>query len=244
MPNRSTTLTPFRGRARQLLPEWMDEAGLAPQLHQEALAGLARLNRLSAAARPLARAIVAHCKARRIRQAELLDLASGSGDVPLAVARLAAARGISLRVAGGDRSALAVDRASRGADSQGIPARFFVCDALRDDLPQADFVTCSLFLHHLTEEQAVIALRRAGRAARQLLIVSDLKRSLAGYAAAWLTARAVTRSPVVWYDAPQSVVAAFSRAELMALAREAELNGATVRSCWPFRWLLEWTRGV
>lgn len=221
----------------------MDDPALQPDLHRQALSGLARLNFCSAAARPIWRVIERHCRQTGLRSARLLDVASGAGDVPLSLSRSAAAKGIELLVSGCDRSSLAVTRAQRRAAMQGAPARFLRCDVLQDALPgEPDIITCSLFLHHLTTAQVVDLLGRMRDAARRLLIVSDLERSRWGYALAWLAARALTRSPVVHRDAPQSVAAAFSREELQHLAERAGLEGAELRRVWPFRLLLSWRR--
>jgi hypothetical protein len=79
-------------------------------------------------------------------------------------------------------------------------------------------------------------------AAARAVGVTDLERSRAGLALAWLGSRVLSRSYVVHHDAPASVRAAFTRAEIAALAREAGLEGATVRRAWPERWTLWWRR--
>ena len=77
-------------------------------------------------------------------------------------------------------------------------------------------------------------------AARRLLLVNDLERSLVGLLLAVAGTRLLTRSPVVHYDGPWSVAAAFTVAEARRLARAAGLAGARVTRCWPWRWQLTW----
>jgi hypothetical protein len=60
--------------------------------------------------------------------------------------------------------------------------------------------------------------------------------------AAQLGSRVLTTSHVVHVDGPRSVEGAFTRAEALALAERAGLNGARVSRRWPFRWLLTWRR--
>ena len=51
--------------------------------------------------------------------------------------------------------------AQEQAASQQAAVRFFAWDALAEDFPHRyDVVICSLFLHHLGEDQAVLFLRR------------------------------------------------------------------------------------
>jgi len=225
---------------RQLLPERMDDPALEAESHEAALAGLRRINRISRAESTLWRALRGLCETMP-KTPRVLDLASGSGDVPAGIALRARAAGLSMEVAGCDRSARAVEHARAGAGRRGADVSFFVRDVVREGVPAGyDVYTCSLFLHHMAEPQAVALLR--GMAQGRALVVHDLERTRTGLVAAWLGTRALSRSPVVHADGPRSVRNAFTRAEALRLAGRAGLDGATARATWPFRWLLEWAR--
>jgi 2-polyprenyl-3-methyl-5-hydroxy-6-metoxy-1,4-benzoquinol methylase len=176
----------------------------------------------------------------------VLDVATGSGDVPLTLARWARRRRVLLDVRGCDVSEVALGVARERTRAGGIAATIEQRDAVRDGLREGDasvdVVTCSLFLHHLSEEDAVGLLREMGRVARRCVVVSDLRRCGAGLAAAYVASRVGSRSRVVHVDAPRSVRAAFTEAELRGLAARAGLSGAMVARRWPFRMLLVWTR--
>ena len=109
--------------------------------------------------------------------------------------------------------------------NDGLPIRFLRCDARR--LPfrdrSVDVVLCSLMLHHLTEADAVQALRELGRVARRRLIVNDLRRSRVAYVLIWLITR-FSRNRLTRCDSPASVERAFTPAELESLARAAGLD--------------------
>jgi 2-polyprenyl-3-methyl-5-hydroxy-6-metoxy-1,4-benzoquinol methylase len=171
----------------------------------------------------------------------VLDVATGGGDIPLALARMARRRGVSLHIAGCDISERATRFAQARAAALDLPVEYFRHDVLREPVPGGwDAVLCSLFLHHLERSAAVEQLSRMGAAATRLLMVSDLRRTVPGYALAHLATRVLSRSPVVWTDGPRSVRAAFSLGEARAIAVEAGLGGARVRRVWPARWLLTW----
>jgi ubiquinone/menaquinone biosynthesis C-methylase UbiE len=175
----------------------------------------------------------------RLRECTLLDVATGSGDIPLAIARQSARRGLAVQPIGGDisRAVLAAARAVTPLD--------LVCfDATHAPFASAsvDIVTCSLALHHFPPDAAVTILRELGRITRRALIVSDLERSWPGYLGARVLVT-VLRNPMTHHDAPVSVLRAYTRAELRALAHAASLTGARVTSRFPFRLLLEWTPG-
>ena len=79
-------------------------------------------------------------------------------------------------------------------------------------------------------------------AAGNLVLVNDLRRCRAGWWAAWLGTRLLSRSPVVHYDGPVSVAGAFTPGEAVQLAADAGVPGATVVNRWPWRFLLSWAR--
>jgi 2-polyprenyl-3-methyl-5-hydroxy-6-metoxy-1,4-benzoquinol methylase len=227
---------------RERFDELMDDPALDPAEHRLALAGLARVNRLSRSADVLWPPVARLVRRTSDRPVRILDVATGSGDVALSLVRKAARAGVRVEVAGCDVSPTAVRTATEAA---GGTASFFVHDVIRDPLPTGfDVVTCSLFLHHLSEPDAVTVLRRMKDAAARLVLVNDLERCRLGYLAAWVGTRLLSRSRVVRYDGPVSVRQAFTPHEAVELARAAGLTGAAVGRRFPFRFLLRWRRKV
>ncbi|MFZ0407273.1 MAG: methyltransferase domain-containing protein [Cyanobium sp.] len=234
-------LQPLAQRHRQ--PEWMDQPGIDPAAHAQALEGLRRINAISGAVGSLWAPIQSLARESCGRPLRVLDLACGGGDNTTALAQRACREGLAVRVDGCDLSPQAVAIAARSAEERGLSASFFQADALNDPLPDDyDVILCSLFLHHLDEEQAVDLLRRMGRASRCLVLVNDLIRSPLGYGLAWAGCRLLSRSPIVHFDGPVSVQGAFQVAEVRALAARAGLEGADLRRSWPERYLLSWRR--
>jgi 2-polyprenyl-3-methyl-5-hydroxy-6-metoxy-1,4-benzoquinol methylase len=146
-------------------------------------------------------------------------------------------------VHGCDISETALAFATERARRAGLPLRFYWHDVLEKTLPEEyDAVVSSLFLHHLEWRDAEDVLRCCAAAARGLVIVSDLDRSVPGLALAWLGTRLLSRSPVVHVDGMRSVRAAFTRAEARGLAVAAGFTmpgfHLTLASQWPCRWRL------
>ncbi len=221
----------------------MDGPGLDPVEHARALRGLGRINWFSRSAAILWPAIARLASTGPGRPIRVLDLASGGGDVPMALARRAGSSRLKIEVEGSDTSPEAVRFATRRAEARGSPVRFRVLDALRDPIPEGfDVLSCSLFLHHLDHPEAAHLLRTMAGAAARLVLVNDLARTRAGYLLAWGGCRLLSRSPVVHHDGPVSVASAFTPAEALRLAQEAGLAGATVARRWPERFLLAWSR--
>jgi len=235
---------------RVLQPEWMDRDDLDPAMHRQALRGLARLNYFSGGSAVLWSAIRGELSPHGPNT--LLDVATGSGDLPMGLASRARRAGLPLAITATDKSDLALSEARaasskagfNGGGCQGI--EWTLADAMETGsgpgLPDGpfDIVTCSLFLHHLTETQAVGLLARLAARTRRLLVVNDLDRSRWGILVVWLASHLLSRSPVVRFDGPASIGGAFTRLEARELAGRSGLRGAKVSWRWPCRWLLEY----
>jgi SAM-dependent methyltransferase len=220
----------------------MDRPGLDASAHAEALRGLGRINCLSLGASLLWPAIAGLVASHPGRPVRVLDLACGGGDVPIRLARGARRAGLDVRIDGCDISETAVAFARESAHHAGVPVGFFRLDALNEPLPEGyNILMCSLFLHHLCEDEAVRLLRKMAGAARSMILVNDLLRSRIGYGLALVACRLASRSPIVHHDGPVSVGAAFSLAEVRALAARAGLDGARLERRWPRRFLLSWS---
>ncbi|MAJ46872.1 MAG: hypothetical protein CBC35_06140 [Planctomycetes bacterium TMED75] len=226
---------------RLLTPELMDDPKLDPLLHAQALRGLARLNLLAGSDRipwkPLRRWI-----GQRRGPFDVLDIATGSGDVPLGLGIRARRAGIDLVLHGCDVSDFALDQARQRAQSLGLKFTGFQQDAIRDPFKrQYDVVLCNLFLHHLEEDEAIQLLQHAASACSGLLLVCDLRRDRLGWLLAAIFSRLVTRCSVVHVDALKSVRAGFTPEELDAMAARAGLESRSMHRCFPRRMLLQWS---
>jgi 2-polyprenyl-3-methyl-5-hydroxy-6-metoxy-1,4-benzoquinol methylase len=234
-------MAPFSLKLRCRQTEIMDQPGLETARHSHALQGLSRLNAWSGSVAILWPAIANEFQSSPGKSIRLLDIATGAGDVPLGLWKRAVRAGWSLEIEAWDISSVALDFARRQAAAAGAPIRFEERDALCGPIERAyDIVISSLFLHHLSREQAITLLGRMGHAARRQVLVNDLVRSVPGYLLAWIATRLLTTSDIVHTDGPRSVASAFTAAEAVELAQAAGLGGAEVRRRWPFRFLLQW----
>lgn len=228
-------------RSRQ--PEIMDQPGLAAERHEEALRGLGRINSVSASASILWRPLAAAARTWRDRPFRVLDIATGGGDVPIRLWQKARRHHLPLTIDACDVSETAIRFAQRQSQAAGADIRFFQLDVFQDPIiDEYDAVTCSLFLHHLDDEEAIELLGLMAAAARRVVLVNDLVRSRTGYWLARCATKLLTRSGVVHFDGPVSVLSAYTPSEALALAERAGIAGATVARQWPCRYLLSWAR--
>jgi SAM-dependent methyltransferase len=163
------------------------------------------------------------------RPAEILDLATGGGDIPRDLVTWADRQRRPLQLTVTDRSPEILAEARRTLAA--VPGvAFTVCDARAVPLPDRSFdvVLCSLALHHFAPAEAVQVLREMDRLTRIGFILNDIRRCYAGYVAAWGASRIATRNRLTRHDMPLSVLRAYTPDELRVLLRQAAILDATV----------------
>ncbi|MFN8661396.1 MAG: methyltransferase domain-containing protein [Thermomicrobiales bacterium] len=170
------------------------------------------------------------------RPVTILDLATGSADIPVNVVRWARRQGRTVDITASDYSPDILAIAARRVS--GYPnIHLLQCDAR--DVPFADasfdIVLCSLALHHFAPPDAVRVLAEMNRVSRVGFIVNDLARSRPGYIGAWLVGRLGTRNRITRHDAPLSALRAYTPDELETLFDMAGVTDVEIRSSPWFR---------
>ncbi len=223
-------------------PEIQDQPDLDSKLLWQALAGLESVNFWSRSPYLLWPSI-RDLSQQKNRPLRILDIATGAADVPITLWHLARRENLALEVEACDLNPRTVTYAQSRARERKTDVRVFPLDVLHQPIPHSyDVVMCSLFLHHLSDEEAVLVLGRMAQATSHMLLVNDLQRSIAGWVLAHLCLPILTSSKVNRIDGVRSVRAAFTVAEVQLLAGRAGLKEAIVETRWPCRYLLKWTR--
>ncbi|MEO8353328.1 MAG: methyltransferase domain-containing protein [Chthoniobacteraceae bacterium] len=152
----------------------------------------------------------------------VLDLCTGSGDLPRVMIDWARTAGVTLKVEAVEANRATVEIARRlSAD---YPEIEYVCrDALRYSSETTfDLVVCSLALHHFSEEDAVRLLRLSRRLAHRYVLVTDLERGPATTFGIWFLTQFIYREAMTRHDGRLSAQRAFSFSEMRALAEQAQ----------------------
>ena len=228
---------------RTLEAEIMDHPDLDETQHTAALRGLERINRASGVAQTIWRPIFELARSQPATPLRLLDIATGAGDLPIALRVRANRHGLELEANGCDKSPHATRYANRRAAQAGVAASFFELNVLAQPIPDGfDVIVASLFFHHLRFDQMTEVLEDMARAARRMVIVCDLRRCRSGLVAAHIGTRLLSRCGVVHTDGPRSVRAACSVGEFESLVQRSGLKHAIVKRCWPMRMMIVWRR--
>ena len=167
----------------------------------------------------------------------LLDIATGSADLPVAIADWARSKGVGASITAVDINEQTIAAARRL--TAGYPEiTLAVADGLH--LPYGDrsfdVVLCSKATHHLSPAQGVQLVKEMLRVARRGYLVMDLRRSWIAWALIYFLTRLFTRNRLTRNDGPLSVLRSFTAGELAALASGAGGEEFTVTRE-PF-WLL------
>ena len=183
------------------------------------LANLKRINRYFGSY-----ALIRHFLRRWLRPgdtASILDLCTASADIPRFVVDWARRAPVSVRVVGVDFRESTLEIARR--ESRHYPEIEFICANVLEFEPAEtfDLVFCSLALHHFSDRDAELLLRRVRKFATRGLLVADIARSDFGALGIYALTATLLREPMTRFDARLSMKRAFSVAELRALAVKA-----------------------
>lgn len=205
--------------ARSRGSELMDAPDVDPRELERGLADLRAVNRWLGGRRTAVRRVLAIAERVPGSHVRVLDVGTGSGDVPLALAGAARRRGVPIQVVGLDRHPHTVT-AARDATADDPDIQVIEGDALELPFEAAafDIAMCNTTLHHFARADAQRVLAEMARVARWGVVVTDLARSRLALLGARLLAGTLWRShPVTRHDGPASVRAAFTPAEVAAL---------------------------
>jgi hypothetical protein len=214
---------------RTLTPEFMDDPEVARGELDMALRYIRAVNRRLGGVDALIRHLQSwSVRWPRDRPITLLDVGTGSADLPLTAVRWARRAGFDLRVTAIDRHERTLELArEQVGDEQAVT--LVQADALELDGRFApgsfDYSHAGLFLHHLPEEHLLRVLRSMDRAARTGIIWNDLVRSAVSYRVIQLLT--IGQPRIIKHDARVSVRAGFTRHEALALAQRAGVGYAS-----------------
>lgn len=229
--------------ARDRHPELMDQPGLSEAEHFQALNSIGFFNRMTGVSRRFWKPIARLAASVPNRPLRILDIACGGGDLACELWQHGRQAGVEVEVAGCDISPVALNLCRQNAERLGAAVEFFELDAVTGTIPgDYDVLTCSLFLHHLSNEEAEGLLRRMSEATRQMVLLDDQMRSRFGFWLVLIATKIFTRSRLCRVDGPLSIRAAFTIPEFRDLVARAGPEDAGITKHWPDRFMVEWQR--
>lgn len=219
--------------------EMMDLPGQPRALLEADLRNLRRLNRFLGNYGNIVGVFDKLCAAARPGAPfSLLDIGTGSADVPLRLRRWALTKQLQPRITALEFDAVTLAQAAlQVRDSSAVALVRGDGAAPPFRTAAFDYVLASQFLHHFSEERIIALLRGWARLARKAIVISDLVRHPVAYYGVKALTRVATRNVMTRVDAPLSVQRAFTIAEWRELFDRADVGAVDITQGFPFRLL-------
>lgn len=185
-----------------------------------ALGAIGRVNRFYGGNRMHKRLFQRVCSKFEGRKLQVLEVASGYADVLQAASLMLKKQNISMEISLLDRCARHLPQRHNWHKDLRLPT-LLTGDALELEMPDnsVDVVSCCLFLHHLSVEEARAFLREALRVSRVAVLINDVERKRVNYFLSHLY-RFMDPSRLSRHDGPTSVRQAYTYAEMQGLLQE------------------------
>jgi len=216
--------------------ELIDRADCEPELAAASYRFMERVNRHFGGIRIVRRFLTAETARRRAGMPfRMLDIGSGSCDIPLRMSRWARANGIRLHITCLEAAENAFEIARRRLEQAAEQGVHLLRQDAFDHLPDEpyDCAVASMCFHHFSDERILDLVHRLRPFVRGSLLINDLRRSFLAACGAGLLLGMCGAPAGVRHDALLSVRRGFNVIELGRLLRR--LQGVTV-CVTPERW--------
>ena len=173
---------------------------------------------------------------RNQRTATILDVGTGSADIPLRLVQAGRQRHFDLHLIALDNNWRHLETA-RAAIAGSPNIHLLQGDAFQIPLADnsVDIVIASLFLHHFRPPQIDLLLHEFHRVSRVGWVINDLVRHYVPLIFFRLTAPIFARSYITRHDGTASILRGYTTAEMRRIVAALGLPGITVRDHFPYR---------
>ena len=169
----------------------------------------------------------------------IVDIGCGGGDAMKYIANWARKNGFKVKLTGVDMKQDCIDfmkeACSEFSEITGVAMDY------RDYCKQEnniDVVHCSLFCHHLNDEELAELFQYMNTYSKVGFVINDLHRNWVAYYSIKLLTRLLNGSSLVKNDAPLSVLRGFRKSELINVVEKSGCKKYNVKWKWAFRYLV------
>ena len=167
----------------------------------------------------------------------IADLGCGSGEMLKLVNEHLKEHSLDLQLMGIDANANIIRYAEKNCNHV-HNISFQVKNILDTSFPKEEYdvIIATLFLHHFSDKQLIEIFHQLKNQARVGIVVNDLHRHPLAFYSIKLLTRLFSKSSMVKYDAPLSVLRGFRKKELITILHAAGIRKYTLAWKWAFRW--------
>lgn len=167
----------------------------------------------------------------------IADLGCGSGGMLRIIDSWGRRENLNLNLIGIDANPNIIDIAkSNLKDCPHIHLRTLNILSKEFQEQQYDIVIGTLFYHHFPDEQLTEFFKRLKQQVSLGYIINDIHRHWLAYYAIKILTQFFSKSSMVKYDAPLSVLRAFKKTDLKKILQSSQNFDFTIRWKWAFRW--------
>jgi SAM-dependent methyltransferase len=167
----------------------------------------------------------------------IVDLGCGGGEMLRIIHQWAAKKAIPVKLIGIDANPHIIAFARKNLHDLS-EIEFFSLDIFSEEFKNLrfDIVLGTLFYHHFNDDQLITFFKNLRDQAKKGIIINDIHRHpIAYYSIKWLTTL-FSRSSMVKFDAPLSVLRAFKKVEMARILKNAGIQDFRLQWKWAFRW--------
>lgn len=177
--------------------------------------------------------------AKSITNLTIADLGCGGGDILKLIALWGRKQGFKFRLTGIDANPNIVTFARK--NSEGFPEiNYEPVNIFSDEFSKKkyDLILATLFMHHFSDDQLVKIFTSLKTQASIGIVINDIHRHWFAFHSIRILTQLFSKSKMVKYDAPLSVLRAFTKSDLQSILQKAGIENYQLKWKWAFRWQL------
>jgi 2-polyprenyl-3-methyl-5-hydroxy-6-metoxy-1,4-benzoquinol methylase len=219
--------------------EKMDDLECSGEVLEQTLRELEFINKWLGGNKITIDAIAELCTSSSYGEITIADLGCGGGEMLRIIEGWGKRNNVRLTLTGIDANPNIIAFAKRNL-SDCPQIQFKTVNIFSDEFRQQkyDIVIGTLFYHHFTDHELAAFFKRLRQQVRIGYVINDIHRHWLAYYSIRTLTRLFSRSAMVKYDAPLSVLRAFKKQELKKILELAQPAVFSIRWRWAFRWLV------